>query len=289
VRLLVLSFGVAAAVACGTSAGHAPILQPKLVTGSFPNGDVSLKYLLERPAGNGPFPAIVMGHGSGEARKEFYQPFANQLLARGYAVLRYDKRGVGESTGTYSMVGVGNSEKMFADLASDMAAGVNLLRTLRDIDGTRIGLMGVSQAGWIIPLAAKASHPQFMILVVGPTVTVGQEIYYSRFSEGTATPFAELSERLRSFKGPHGFDPRPVLEELTTPGLWILGGVDRSIPNAETVDILDQLISKGKPYARVIFPAADHGLQGANIWPEIDRWLEPLVKPKRLKRPKRPT
>jgi dienelactone hydrolase len=247
---------------------------PKVVTGVIRNGDVSLSFVLERPAGNGPFPAVVLGHGSGETRKDAAGYFAAQWLARGFAALRYDKRGVGESTGTYSMVGVENSDRMFADLASDMAAGAAHLRSLPDIDAKRVGLMGPSQAGWIIPVAARLARPQFMVIVVGPTVTVGEEIYFSRFAEKTTTPLAEFSGLLKKFNGPHGFDPRPVLEELSTPGLWLLGGADRSIPVPETIAILDALIAGGKPFSKVVFPDADHSMRGVNMWPEIDRWLE---------------
>lgn len=261
-----------ALAACRTEA-QSP-LAPKTVTGTFQNGDVALSYILERPEGRGPFPAVVLGHGSGETRKEFASFFATQWLARGYAALRYDKRGVGNSTGTYTTVGVGNGEKMIADLAGDMAAGVAHLRSLPDIDAKRIGLMGPSQAGWIIPLAARMARPQFMVLVVGPTVTIGEEIYYSRFAEFGTTPLGEMSTLLKSFKGPHGYDPKPILETLTTPGLWLLGGADRSIPTPETVAILDALVAQGKPFSKVVFPDADHSMRGVNLWPEIDRWLK---------------
>jgi dipeptidyl aminopeptidase/acylaminoacyl peptidase len=264
---------LAAQSACHAGAQSTPP-PPRVVTGSLANGDVSLSYVLERPPGPGPFPAVVLGHGSGETRKEHASFFAAQWLSRGFAALRYDKRGVGESTGTYSTVGVGNSERMFAALAGDMAAGVAHLRSLPDIDAKRIGLMGPSQAGWIIPVAARLARPQFMVIVVGPTVTVGEEIYFSRFAEGTTTPLGELSDVLKTFKGPHGFDPRPVLEEVTTPGLWLLGGADRSIPTPDTIAILDALIAKGRPFSKVVFPDADHSMRGANMWPEIDRWLE---------------
>jgi dienelactone hydrolase len=263
---------IASAAGCGAGAQPAP-LAPRTVTGQFTNGDVSLSYVLDRPAGRGPFPAVVLGHGSGETRKEYASFFATQWVQRGYAALRYDKRGVGDSTGRYSTVGVGNSEQMFADLGSDMAAGMAHLRSLPDMDPKRIALMGPSQAGWIIPVAARLSRPQFMVIVVGPTVTVGEEIYFSRFAEQTTTPLAELAGVLKTFKGPHGYNPRPVLEEITTPGLWLLGGADRSIPTPDTVAILDALISQGKPFSKVVFPDADHSMRGANMWPEIDRWL----------------
>ena len=265
--------GLLALGACHAGAQSTPA-PPRVVGGSFANGDVSLSYVLERPPGPGPFPAVVLGHGSGETRKEHASFFAAQWLSRGYAALRYDKRGVGGSGGTYSMVGVANSDRMFADLGGDMAAAVAHLRSLPDMDGKRIGLMGPSQAGWIIPVAARLARPQFMVIVVGPTVTVGEEIYFSKFAEATTTPLAELSEVLKGFQGPHGFDPKPVLEEVTTPGLWLLGGADRSIPTPDTIAILDALIARGRPFSRVIFPDADHSMRGANLWPEIDRWLD---------------
>jgi uncharacterized protein len=260
---------------CGSAAQSPPAELPRSSTGFIVNGDVSLRYLLERPPGPGPFPAVVVGHGSGETHKEDF-PAAARLLGMGFVVLRYDKRGVGESTGKYSMVGIANSEKMFDDLSSDMAAGAAFLRTLPDVDRTRIGLVGPSQAGWIIPVAAKRSHPAFMILLVGPTVTVGQEIYYSRYSEETTTPFDELSRILKEYRGPQGFDPRPYLEELTVPGLWLLGAVDRSIPTKECVAILDELIAAGKPYRRVVYPSAGHSLNGANFWPDVAGFLEEI-------------
>ena len=139
--------------------------------GTFPSGDICLGYTLDLPSGSGPFPAIVFGHGSGRATRDEARGLASRLVAAGFAVLRYDKRGVGESTGVYEGVGVGNATRVLGLLADDMAAGVAFLRTRPEIDPRRIGLMGVSQAGWIIPLAAqRAPNVAFMVLVVGPTV-----------------------------------------------------------------------------------------------------------------------
>jgi len=166
-----------------------------------------------------------------------------------------------------------DSIPVFADLASDMAAGVAFLRTRPEIDPNRIGLAGVSQAGWIVPLAAVNARPAFMVLLVGPTVSVGIEGFYSRIVEDTNAPVEDGYRQLPSFNGFHGFDPEPVLESLNVPGLWLLGGEDRSIPTPATITILDQLIAAGKPYAHVVFPGFGHNLGGAPYWPEIDRWM----------------
>ena len=242
-------------------------------TGFFTNGDVRLSYRLDLPARSGPVGAVVFGHGSGLQTKDTCRFLADGFLTRGFATLCFDKRGVGQSTGTYVFVGARDSIPVFGDLASDMAAGVAFLRTRPEIDPNRIGLAGVSQAGWIVPLAAVNARPAFMVLLVGPTVSVGIEGFYSRIVEDTNAPVEEGYKQLPSFNGFHGFDPKPVLETLNVPGLWLLGSEDRSIPTPATVEILDQLIASGKPFAHVVFPGFGHNLGGAPYWPEIDRWL----------------
>jgi pimeloyl-ACP methyl ester carboxylesterase len=272
VSSVAVSVGLALAVGCGTVAGK-PRQQPATVTGFLQNGDVRLSYQLDRPAGRGPFPAVVFGHGSGLATKNTCLFMSGRMRERGFATLCYDKRGVGQSTGEYTTVGPGNSERVFPELASDMAVGVAHLRGLPDIDRARVGLMGVSQAGWIIPEAARQSSAAFMIILVGPTVTVGEEIFYSRFTEETATPLAEVYPKLGGFKGKAGFDPRPILERLDVPGLWLLGGQDRSIPTPRTVTILDELIAAGRPFTYRVYPEHGHDLRGAPTWTDIDQWL----------------
>ena len=242
-------------------------------TGFFTNGDVRLSYRLDIPSRSAPVGAVVFGHGSGQQTKDTCRFLADGFLSRGFATLCFDKRGVGQSTGTFVFVGARDSIPVFDDLASDIAAGVAFLRTRPEIDPNRIGLAGVSQAGWIVPLAAAKSGAAFMLLLVGPTVSVGIEGFYSRIVEDTSAPVEEGYKQLPSFNGFHGFDPKPVLETLNVPGLWLLGGADRSIPTPATVAILDQLIASGKPYAHVVFPGYGHNLGGAPIWPEIDRWL----------------
>ncbi len=265
----------AAAIACG----HAPTPVAsssgamQITTGFFTSGGVQLSYRLDVPAHTAPVGAVVFGHGSGQTTKDSCRVFglADGFLARGFATLCFDKRGVGQSTGQYFQVGAQNSFGVFEDLASDIAAGVAFLRGRPDIDPNRIGLAGASQAGWIIPIAAAKSQPAFMVLLVGPTVSVGVEGFYSTIVEATTAPVEDGYNALPSFNGVHGFDPKPVLESLDVPGLWLLAGEDRSIPTPATVAILDQLIASGKPYTRVVFPGAGHNLPPS--WPDIDQWL----------------
>ena len=134
-----------------------------------------------------------------------------------------------------------------------------------------IGLAGASQAGWIMPIAAAKTQPAFMLLIVSPTVSLGLEHFYSSIVEGTNVPLEEGYNALPSFNGLHGFDPKAMLESLNVPGLWLLGGEDRSIPTPATVAILDQLIASGKPYTHIVYPGLGHSFPPN--WTDIDQWL----------------
>ena len=90
-----------------------------------------------------------------------------------------------------------------------------------DIDPTRIGLIGASQAGWIVPLtAARTDHVAFTAMVDAPAVSYGLENAYSRLTgeEGGAEPRPddEIAQRLASI-APTGFDPAPWLQQMTVP------------------------------------------------------------------------
>ncbi len=152
----------------------------------FSNGDVQLAGTLLMPATAAApasvvrHPAIILVHYSGPANRESVLPFARFLIRRGIAVLGYDKRGVGESTGDWNVASLD-------DLAGDAIAAFEYLKTRSDIDGTRVGLLGVSEAGWIMPLAAvKASDLAFLISVSGAGVAAAETVIDHARSEMTA-------------------------------------------------------------------------------------------------------
>ena len=154
-------------------------------------------------------------------------------------------------------------------LASDVVAGVNYLKTRKEVDSSKIGLLGVSQAGWIIPVAAVESEGvSFTTIFSGTTVSLGEENHYSQLTGDD--PFwkyvyrnlsrEEISRRLAE-KGPSLFDPRPYLEKMTGPGLWVFGELDRSQPTRESVVILDGLIQDhDKDFSYEVFEGADHSI-----------------------------
>jgi pimeloyl-ACP methyl ester carboxylesterase len=119
---------------------------------TFKNGDVTLAGTLLLPAAppssSVKRPALVFVHGSGAQSREMYWGLGYLYAARGFAVLAYDKRGVGKSTGNWR-------EASFQDLADDAVAGARFLQARTDIAANQIGFWGQSQGGWIAPLAAS--------------------------------------------------------------------------------------------------------------------------------------
>lgn len=256
----------AALLACASQAA-APL--PAFVD----NAGVRLAFTLDLPQGKPPFPAVVMGHGSGRVTRDQLVWASRRLTALGFAVLRFDKRGVGESTGTFVFVGTRDSPTVFPQLASDVAAGVGFLRTRPEIDARRIGLFGASQAGWILPLAAKdLGGVAFMVLWSGPVCSVGQEMFYSDLVENTSRPVADGNRAMPGFHGAPGFDPLPTLATLDTPALWLLGLDDHSIPVQTTLENLQRLKKDGRPFEWRTYEGLDHQLS-PSVWTDIESWL----------------
>jgi len=269
---LALTLATLAVAACGGSpaAPGASVASPGGSGGFFESAGARLNYALDLPRGSGPFPAVVIGHGSGQVTKadgSFYVPF---LLERGFAVLRYDKRGAGQSTGTYRGVSSANSEAQVAELAGDMAAAVGFLSARPEIDGRRLGLMGTSQAGWVM-VAAAGQRPgvRFVIAVTGSVLPVGTNICYENLRG------LPIEDAYAQFAGcaPGGYDPLPTLRALRTPTLWLFGGQDRLVPTRECVKVLDALRAEAHPVESVVYPAAPHSLPGGGYWPDVDAFL----------------
>ena len=219
-----VSTGCLCAILLVLGCGSQPPTTPEQSGSFFLSGDVRLAYTLDLPAGTGPFPAVVVGHGSGRVTRQQMAWFSERWTAQGFGTLRFDKRGVGESTGTYSEVPAQTSPTIIPLLASDIAAAVRFLRGRPEVDARRVGLAGVSQAGWILPHAARdLGGVAFMVLWSGPVCSVGLENYYSALADGTPRSLDEVYALLPSFAGFPGYDPVQALEALDTPTALVAG------------------------------------------------------------------
>src|SRR5262249_18410165 len=116
-----------------------------------PTSGAVLAGTLTLPPGDGQHPGVVYVSGSGPTLREEAQWLESVFVARGIAVLAYDKRGNGQSTGRYP--GSLASGSTIRTLAGDAVAAARFLAAQRGIDRSRVGLYGLSQGGWIIPQA----------------------------------------------------------------------------------------------------------------------------------------
>jgi len=157
-------YGVAAAILMTVVMGNHAAAQGGQSTErqvTFRNGSVELHGTLMLPAVRTPSPAVVFLHGSGPHPRAGFRPYAEEFARIGVASLFFDKRGSGESGGSWTTASL-------EDLAGDALAAVDHLKTEEGVDPKRIGFWGVSQAGWVAPLAASRSKDiAFMILISG--------------------------------------------------------------------------------------------------------------------------
>ncbi len=144
---------------------------------SFSNAaaNVTLAGTLTIPKGTGPFPAAVLIAGSGPYDRDealaSHKPFlvlADYLTRKGIAVLRYDKRGIGKSTGSVDSATT-------LDLASDAQAAVAYLKTRKDVDAAKIGLIGHSEGAMIAPYLATRSTDIAWLVLLAPPATKGED------------------------------------------------------------------------------------------------------------------
>jgi len=130
---------------------------------------VRLAGTLTLPQSDGPFPAVLLVTGSGPNDRDqliwghrTFLVLADYLTQQGIAVLRYDDRGVGRSTGNYDPA-------VFEDFERDALAGLAYLKTRPEINTDKIGLLGHSEGGAIATLAASSSaDAAYLVLMAAP-------------------------------------------------------------------------------------------------------------------------
>lgn len=246
--------------------------------GDAGGGGVWLAGTLTVPAGGGPHPGIAMVGGSGPSDRDndvLFPPIRERLVAAGLAVLSYDKRGVGGSSGAWLESGV-------TELAADAVGAVEFLRERPEVDANSIGLFGHSEGGWVVLRAAAGRDDvAWVVTNSGPGVgTALQERYgmamavrgtgesetvvdscVALFDQVVAAArrdagFAEVDELLRANEdftrlGQFGealdeptwrfmkryvdHHPAPDLARLRCPHLALFGAADPVVPVADSI------------------------------------------------------
>ena len=166
---------------------------------TFENKEVgiTLAGTLTTPNGKGPFPTVVLAAGSGpnDRNEEIlgHKPFlvlADYLTKNGYAVLRYDKRGVAESTGDFKNATI-------FDFANDAEAALAFLRTKKEIDSKKMGIIGHSEGGDIAQIvASKDATLDFIVSMAGPGIKGSEMLVLQNDALSKAMNIPELTRLL---------------------------------------------------------------------------------------------
>jgi pimeloyl-ACP methyl ester carboxylesterase len=162
----------------------------------------------------------------------------------------YDKRGVGQSKGDYE----GNhsvSEMNLRLLAADARAAFLTLANHDKLKDVALGITGISQAGWIVLIAAQGLNKlDFIALWSAPVCKVSEEDIFSKFtndndSKGIPSYRSALEARRTPYVWPdflgEDMNPSDALSTLSVPGLWVFGGNDGSIPVDLSIERLTAL------------------------------------------------
>ncbi|HEY3698619.1 MAG TPA: alpha/beta fold hydrolase [Spongiibacteraceae bacterium] len=270
----------------------AAALSPTLLVESrdvyFSSRNASFSGTLLIPRGRQIVAAIVLVHGSGKAER---MTWLGRIFAlRGIATLTYDKRGVGQSAGVYTgpEVGTENVSPENLDLLADDAAAAmqTLVGELRDVP---VGFVGISQAGWIIPLAAmKSRTAKFIVLWSGPVSTTYEQRIFQNLTQ-EASDFwnqhtqAEVRELMSKAGDNFLFgdtDPRDALRQLSIPGLWLFGGRDSAIPVELSIVRLTGIArEKNSKFEYRLFPSYQHDLGnlGRDIVDTTVAWIKSSI------------
>lgn len=150
----------------------------------FEHKDVFLNGSLLLPKGEKPFPVALFIHGDGAQDRfagDSYSLVMNAFLEKGIACFSWDKKGVGASGGNWL-------DQSMSERADEALAAMEALKNRNDIDSNKIGYIGFSQAGWVLPeIAIETNASAFYIIVGGAINWLKQSEYITRtrlLSEG---------------------------------------------------------------------------------------------------------
>lgn len=209
--------------------------------------NLKLAGLLMVPEGLGPFPTVVIIQGSGPSFRDngWYLSIVKHLQDNGIAVLIPDKRGCEKSEGEW----IGAS---FDELANDAISAIEFIKTQDRFEYSYIGLVGMSQGGWIAPVAeTKSEDVSFIASLSGATVITDEQLLHEEIhniSEYTYPFIAKMIapittnrlKKMEHFSSFAGFDPIPYLKDVDVPVLFAFGEGDKNVPVSACIERLEE-------------------------------------------------
>ncbi len=227
-----LLFPVASSFA-GRNAGDNSASSPGLIQQSQPyrledvryqNGDITLAALLMLPESKSRVPGavVIQGSGTSDRTNQWARAISETLVDAGIAVLLTDKRGSGKSQGNWQT-------SDFKDLSDDAIAGVEHLRKRGEILPDRVGLVGLSQGGWIAPLAAaRSEHVAFVIDISGASVSFAEQTFtemantalQAGLSEGQVNEVLNLNRAVAEYLTTGNWDKYAKVRENALKTSW---------------------------------------------------------------------
>ncbi|WP_141575719.1 S9 family peptidase [Actinomadura sp. WMMA1423] len=227
-------------------------------------GGLTLHGTVLAPAAKGPpRPGVVLVTGSGAGvPREHLLTEATEFARRGLAVLIYDKRSAG-----YTAL-----RRDYSELADDALGGVRALRARPGVDPRKVGLWGLSEGGWVAPLAAsRSAEVAFVIVVGGNAMTPIRQQTWNEASDlrrvGVSGSLVERGKpALARLAGEAGlfaeawFDARGVLERVRQPLLGVWGEHDLQTPPEDNPPLFAKALKRGgnDRYTFRFFAGADH-------------------------------
>lgn len=250
-------------------------------------------------------PVVLLVHGDGAQDRWSdggYLPLVNYLVSRGIAVYSWDKPGTGESRGNWLA-------QTMPDRAGEAALALEKVRQQPELKSSRVGFLGFSQAGWVVPEASQQGNADFAVLVGAAINWRAQGLYYGaqrRQSEGRSAAAIQAATERDAADFDRTYTPetvrQPCLSPCTrqdferrnahadargdiagmkTPVMILMGEDDRNVNPHETVAVWADTLPAGTSRCIRLLGGATHGLlrsawydyQLASQWP---RWKQGL-------------
>ncbi len=233
------------------------------ITFETDQGVMSGTLILPDGAPNPPIALFVHGDGPQDRySSDGYLVPMRLLLEAGIGVFSWDKPGVGVSEGNWL-------HQSMSDRAREADAALRAVQQIDYVDATKVGFLGFSQAGWVVPEAVDpGSTAAFAILVGGAVNWEEQGAYYGRQRRAREIPRVTMSpDRLAFVERNREADARGALSRVAVPFLGLYGSGDLNVDPVADSETYRQLVAPLRDENEiVVVPQATHGLLRAPLF-----------------------